>query len=123
LTRATLSAGALDDARRHLVWLLALQAMARGEAVAARNELRPARQESPEVLLPVLARMLGFEPQLVRLALAAGDRPLADRAVGEAAQRARLTPDNPAIAAAAMYARASRCATTVSTIYRPPSIT
>jgi hypothetical protein len=111
----------LDDARRHLVWLLALQAMARGKAVAARNELRPAREESPEVLLPVLARMLGFEPQLVRLALAAGDRPWRiERSV-----RRRNEPDSipttpPLRPQPCMHAG---CATTVRTIYRPPSIT
>src|SRR5712691_2020703 len=40
IARATLAVGAFDDARRHLVWLLARQGMARGDAEAARDELR-----------------------------------------------------------------------------------
>jgi DNA-binding CsgD family transcriptional regulator len=108
LARATLSAGAFDDGRRHVVWLLALQAMARGDPAAAREELRPAPGEPPEVLLPVLARVVGSEPQLVRLALAAGDRPLANRAVHEAAHRTQLNPDNLAINGVAMHARGLR---------------
>src|SRR5712691_4919503 len=56
IARATLAVGAFDDARRHLVWLLALQAMARGDATAARDELRAGSDQPTEAVLPVLAR-------------------------------------------------------------------
>src|SRR6266436_3357580 len=88
IARATLAVGAFDDARRHLVWLLALQAMARGDATAARDELRAGSDQPTGAVLPVLAREVCTEPQLVRLALAARDGALADAAVSDAEQRA-----------------------------------
>jgi DNA-binding CsgD family transcriptional regulator len=108
IARATLAARAYDDSRRHITWLLALQALARGDPAGARDELRAAVEEGPAVLLPVLARQLGVEPQLVRLALAAGDRPLADRAVREAEERARLNSAIAAAAGSAAHARGLR---------------
>jgi DNA-binding CsgD family transcriptional regulator len=105
IARATLAALAYDDSRRHITWLLALQALARGDAAGARDELRAAVEEGPAVLLPVLARQMGVEPQLVRLSLAAGDQPLADRAVREAEERARLNPGIPAAEGSAAHAR------------------
>ncbi len=106
--RASLAAGAFDDGRRHLVWLLALQGMARGDAAAARDVLRPAKDEPPGSLLPVLARTVCTEPHLVRLARAAGDQPLADTAVNDAVQRATRNPGVAAIAATASHARGLR---------------
>jgi DNA-binding CsgD family transcriptional regulator len=108
IARATIAAEAYDDGRRQIAWLLALQALARGDAAKARDELRPAPEESPTVLLPVLARQIGAEPQLVRLALAARDPALADRAVQEAEERARLNPDIAAAVASAAHARGLR---------------
>jgi DNA-binding CsgD family transcriptional regulator len=108
IARATLAVGAFDDARRHLVWLLALQAMARGDAVAARDELRAGGGELTGAGLPVLAREVCTEPHLVRLALAAGDKALADAAVSDAEQRAGRNPDVASIAATASHARGLR---------------
>jgi DNA-binding CsgD family transcriptional regulator len=108
IARATLAAKAFDNARRHVVWLLALQAMARGDAAAARDVLRPGGNEPPGSLLPVLARTICTEPHLVRLALATGDQPLADDAVRDAVQRAALNPQVAAIAATAAHARGLR---------------
>jgi hypothetical protein len=85
IARATLRVDH-SDARRQVTWLLALQAGARGEPNAARDEL------GHDGLLPVLARDVCDEPQLVRLALAASDTALAQRAVGVAERRARLNP-------------------------------
>jgi DNA-binding CsgD family transcriptional regulator len=108
LASASLAAGNCDDARRHLVWLLALQGMAHGDARAARLRLRPDAKESSSALLPVLARQVGAEVQLVRLALAAGDEELADRAVHEATERAVRNTDVAALVATAAHAQGLR---------------
>jgi DNA-binding CsgD family transcriptional regulator len=108
IARATLAVRAFDDARRHLVWLLALQTMARGDAAAARDELRAGGGEPTGALLPVLAREVCTEPHLVRLALAAGDDALADAAVSDAEQRAGRNPGVASIAATASHARGLR---------------
>jgi DNA-binding CsgD family transcriptional regulator len=108
LASATLAAGAFDDGRRHVVWLQALQAMARGDASAAREHLRPDESESASVLLPLLARRVGAEVQLVRLAIAAGDEQLADQAVEDATNRAQRNADVPALTASARHARGLR---------------
>jgi DNA-binding CsgD family transcriptional regulator len=104
IARATLAVGAFDDARRHLVWLLALQAMARGDAAAARDELRAGSAEPTRAVLPVLAREICTEPRLVRLALGAHDEALADAAVSDAKQRAARNPGVATIAATAAHA-------------------
>src|SRR5260370_396571 len=62
--------------------------MARGDAAAARDELRAGSHEPTRAVLPVLAREICTEPHLVRLALAARDEVLADAAVSDAEQRA-----------------------------------
>jgi DNA-binding CsgD family transcriptional regulator len=108
IARATLAVEAFDDARRHLVWLLALQAMARGDATAAREQLNAGGGELTGALLPVLAREVGTEPHLVRLALAAGDERLADAAVSDAEQRAAHNPGVTSIVATASHARGLR---------------
>jgi DNA-binding CsgD family transcriptional regulator len=108
IARATLAVEAFDDARRHLVWLLALQAMARGDAAAARGELGAGSREPTGAVLPVLAREVCTEPHLVRLALAVQDEALADAAVWDAEQRAARNPAVASIAATASHARGLR---------------
>jgi DNA-binding CsgD family transcriptional regulator len=82
--------------------------MARGDAVAARDELRAGGGELTGAGLPVLAREVCTEPHLVRLALAAGDKALADAAVSDAEQRAGRNPGVASIAATAAHARGLR---------------
>ncbi|MEN3285135.1 MAG: hypothetical protein V7607_6275 [Solirubrobacteraceae bacterium] len=98
IARATLRVDR-SDARRQASWLLALQAMARGEPGAAREEL------GDDAILAVLARDVCDEPQLVRLALDASDPALAQRAVDVAERRSRLNPGIALIAASAAHAR------------------
>jgi DNA-binding CsgD family transcriptional regulator len=108
IARATLAAGAYDDARRHVVWMLAQQAMAQGDAVRARRELHAVTHGPGDAgvdVLPVLARTVGTEPHLVRLALAAGDAGLAEHAAAQAADRDRRNPGSPAIAGIAAHCR------------------
>jgi DNA-binding CsgD family transcriptional regulator len=107
IARATLAVEAFDDARRHLLWLLAVQAMSRGNAPEARAALRTDEAHTT-VPLPVLAREVGAESQLVRVAVACGDDSLADAAVGDAEARATLNPGVAAIVAAASHARGLR---------------
>ena len=82
--------------------------MARGDAAAARDELRAGSHEPTRAVLPVLAREICTEPHLVRLALAARDEVLADAAVSDAEQRASLNPGVASITATASHARGLR---------------
>lgn len=104
LLRATEQAArdALDtrsaDVRRHAAWVLALGAMARGDAAeAARRLADPARP----YCTPTLPNDAGHEPAVARIALAAGDHELARRALEVARRRARENPGAVVIAAAA----------------------
>ncbi len=108
IARATLAARAFDDGRRHVTWLLARQALARGDAAAARAELRAAGPSDDLDVLPRLSRDVTTEPHLVRLALAAGDAALAAAAVAGAEERARRNPGVAAIAASAAHSRGLR---------------
>ena len=108
IARATLAAEAYDDGRRQVTWLLARQALARGDAAAARAELRGASRADSLDVLPRLSRDVTTEPHLVRLALAAGDQDLADAAVAEAEARAERNPGAATIAASAAHARGLR---------------
>jgi DNA-binding CsgD family transcriptional regulator/tetratricopeptide (TPR) repeat protein len=93
------------DASRQLTWMLALQAMARGEPDVARAELGAGANDANTSILPLLARDVGDEPQLVRLAIAAHDDDLARLAVAKAEERERLHPGVSLIAASAAHAR------------------
>jgi DNA-binding CsgD family transcriptional regulator len=85
--------------RRQAAWLLALQAMAGGDAAGARARL-------------VADEPLGFVPidvtdavDLVRIAIAAGDGELAESAVSAAERRCDLNPGVPTIAGVAAHTR------------------
>jgi DNA-binding CsgD family transcriptional regulator len=94
-----------SDARRQVTWLLAIQAMARGEPDAARHELGSLGDLARPSILPMLARDVCDDPQLVRLALAARDADMAHDAAEAAEERARLNPDVALIGAVAAHAR------------------
>jgi DNA-binding CsgD family transcriptional regulator len=79
--------------------------MARGEPDVARAELAAGADDANTSILPLLARDVCDEPQLVRLAVAADDRVLARLAVATAEKRERLNPGVSLIAAAAAHAR------------------
>jgi DNA-binding CsgD family transcriptional regulator len=108
IARATLAVGADDEATRQVVWLLALLAMARGDAMAARRELLDGRGGDGTSLLPVLSRDVSSEVRLARLGLAAGDDELVDLAVGEADRRARRNADAAGIQGVAAHVRGLR---------------
>jgi DNA-binding CsgD family transcriptional regulator len=106
---AQLARALLEDAtpnfRRQAAWLLALQAMAAGDPGAAHDLLRGLGADARTAILPLFPIDVTDEPQLVRIALAAGDRELAEAAAAQADRRARQNPEVATIVATAAHAR------------------
>jgi len=106
---ARLARGLLEDAtpnfRREAAWLLALQAMAAGDPGAAHRWLCALGQDQRTAILPLFPIDVTDEPQLVRIALAAGDDELAAVTAAQADRRARLNPRVATIVATAAHAR------------------
>ena len=107
---ARLARGLLEDAtpnfRREAAWLLALQAMADRRS---RGRARVGYAPSARISAPRSCRCFPIdvtdEPQLVRIALAAGDDELAEVAAAQADRRAQLNPRVATIVATAAHAR------------------
>jgi DNA-binding CsgD family transcriptional regulator len=91
--------------RRHAVWLLALQAMAEGDAPGARAWLCSLGEEQRKSILPLLPMEATDDVHMVRIAIAADDRDLAESALSAAMRRAALNSGVRSIAAAAAHAR------------------
>ncbi|MFI5776004.1 AAA family ATPase [Nocardia sp. NPDC051570] len=89
--------------RAHGGWLLALAAMADGKPADARAALDAAG--SAGRITPLYPIDVTDDPQLVRIALAAGDSRLAADTVAAAEQRARRNPGIRSVRAAAAHAR------------------
>jgi DNA-binding CsgD family transcriptional regulator/tetratricopeptide (TPR) repeat protein len=89
--------------RAHGGWLLALGAMADGKPADARATLDAGG--SAGRIIPLYPMDVTDDPQLVRIALAAGDSRLAAHAVGAAQARARRNPGIASVRAAAAHAR------------------
>jgi len=106
---ARLARGLLEDAtpnfRREAAWLLALQAMAAGDPGAAHARLCALGKDQRTAILPLFPIDVTDEPQLVRIALAAGDDELAAVTAAQADRRARLNPRVATIVATAAHAR------------------
>ncbi len=106
---ARLAQGLLEDAtpnfRREAAWLLALQAMATGDPGAARDWLCALGEDQRSSILPLFPIDVTDEPQLVRIALAAGDEELAEVTTAQADRRAQLNPRVATIVATAAHAR------------------
>jgi DNA-binding CsgD family transcriptional regulator len=99
----------LEDAtpnfRREATWLLALQAMAAGDPAAAHRRLCALGEDQRLAILPLFPIDVTDEPQLVRIALAAGDDELAEVAAAQAERRAQRNPRVATIVATAAHAR------------------
>jgi DNA-binding CsgD family transcriptional regulator len=90
--------------RRHAAWLLSLRATADGDPqVAYRWLCVTGRPERTSVLTRIWIDTAD-EPQMVRIALAVGDRELAESAVADANRRLELCPGVPSLAAIAAHA-------------------
>ena len=88
--------------RRHAAWILALAAMAREDP---RDATRWLADDELPYATPFLPDDAGHEPAVTRIALAAGDDALAQRALEVAETRTRENPGVPVIAAAAQQTR------------------
>jgi DNA-binding CsgD family transcriptional regulator len=91
--------------RRHAAWLLALFAMAEGDAEAARGWLRTPTDSGGRSILPRFPLDIADEVSLARIALATHDDELAQLALATSRQRAELNPGIQSIAAAAAHVR------------------
>jgi DNA-binding CsgD family transcriptional regulator len=91
--------------RRHALWLLALVAMASGDAATARAHLCGMGEAERLSLLPRSPVDVTDEVHLARIALAAGDDELAAAARASADGRARLNPAVASIAGTAAHVR------------------
>jgi DNA-binding CsgD family transcriptional regulator len=90
--------------RHHAAWLLALQAMAEGDAARAHEWLCALGQEDRLSIVPLFPMDVADESRLIHIALATQDEELAVHAAASAQRRARLNPGNRSIAAAAAHA-------------------
>jgi DNA-binding CsgD family transcriptional regulator/DNA-binding Lrp family transcriptional regulator len=90
--------------RRHAAWLLSLQAAADGDPRRAHQWLCAMGEPERAHVLARLWMDMADEPQMVRIALAAGDRELAESAVADANRRVELCPGVPSLAAIAAHA-------------------
>ena len=95
----------VPELRRHAAWLLALHAMAAGDATNARVRLAELGEDGDVSVLPTLAADITEYAQLVRIARDAGDDELAQSAVDAAEARCRRNPGVRSIAATAAHAR------------------
>jgi DNA-binding CsgD family transcriptional regulator/DNA-binding Lrp family transcriptional regulator len=91
--------------RRHAAWLLSLQATAEGDPQQAHRWLCAMGGPERTHVLERIWMDMADEPQMVRIALAVGDRELAESAVADANRRAQLCPGVPSLAAIAAHAR------------------
>ncbi|MEA2201183.1 MAG: hypothetical protein QOI89_1779 [Solirubrobacteraceae bacterium] len=91
--------------RRHALWLLAMVAMASGDAAAARAHLCGMGEVERLSLLPLSPVDVTDEVRLSRIALAAGDDKLATAARARADGRASLNPAVASIVGTAAHVR------------------
>jgi DNA-binding CsgD family transcriptional regulator/tetratricopeptide (TPR) repeat protein len=90
--------------RRHGAWLLSLQATADGDPRQAHQWLCAMGEPERRHVLSRLWPDLADEPQMVRMALAVGDRELAESAVANANRRTESCPRVQSLAAIAAHA-------------------
>jgi DNA-binding CsgD family transcriptional regulator len=91
--------------RRHAGWLLALLAMAEGDAEAARGWLRAPAEPDGRAILPRFPLDIADEVLLTRIGLAARDDELAQLALLNSRRRSELNPGIHSIAATAAHVR------------------
>ncbi len=93
--------------RRHPAWLLSLQAKADGDPQRQAHRwlcVMAGELERRACAAPVLWMDMADEPLIVRMALAVGDRELAETAAADAGRRAELCPGVPSLDAIAAHA-------------------
>jgi DNA-binding CsgD family transcriptional regulator len=91
--------------RRHAAWYLALHSAATGDIDTAHYWLSALGKQERLSLFPLFPVEIADDPQLVRIALAAGDEELAHTVTSLAARRFELNADIPTIEAIAAHTR------------------
>jgi DNA-binding NarL/FixJ family response regulator len=91
--------------RRHAGWLLALFAMADGDAEAARGWLRRPTEPDGRAILPRFPLDIADEVMLARIGVAVRDEGLAQLALSTSRHRSELNPGVASIAATAAHVR------------------
>jgi DNA-binding CsgD family transcriptional regulator len=91
--------------RRHAGWLLALFALAEGDAEAARQWLRAPTEADGRPILPRFPLDIADEVLLARVGLATEDEELAELALANSRRRAELNPGVASLAAIAAQVR------------------
>jgi ATP/maltotriose-dependent transcriptional regulator MalT len=91
--------------RRHAAWLLALFALAEGDAEAARGWLRAPTEPDGRLILPRFPLDIADEVVLARVGLATQDDELAQLALLNSRRRSELNPGAASIAATAAHVR------------------
>jgi len=91
--------------QRNAAWLLSLQAQARGDPAQALRWLGALGEKERLSIFPLVPLDPAEDPQLVRIAMAAGDQELAESATDAAERRHLVNPAAPAMLASAAHAR------------------
>jgi DNA-binding CsgD family transcriptional regulator len=104
VARVMLGSG-IPGVQRHAAWLLALQAQAAGDPGQARSWLSALGETERLSIVPLFPFDPADDPQLVRMAMACGDRKLAESAVAAAERRSDINPGMPALLASAAHVR------------------
>jgi DNA-binding NarL/FixJ family response regulator len=89
----------------HAAWYLALHAMSLGKADEAHDWLCERGHDDRLKLFPLFPFEIEDDPQLVRIAAAAGDEELAEHTIGQAEHRCERNPGVVSFKAAAAHAR------------------
>jgi DNA-binding CsgD family transcriptional regulator/tetratricopeptide (TPR) repeat protein len=103
---ALVRASGTPELKRHAAWILAQQAAAAGNPRVGVQIMTGLERELPpeEPVLPLFPLDVLDQPQLVRIALAAGDRALAERTSALARDRAEKNPSLSTVNGAALHA-------------------
>jgi DNA-binding CsgD family transcriptional regulator len=96
----------------HAAWYLALHAMSQGKADKAHDWLCARGHDNRLKLFPLFPFEIEDDPQLVRIAVAAGDEELAKHAIEQAEHRCELNPGVVSFKAAVAHARGLWCSST-----------
>jgi DNA-binding CsgD family transcriptional regulator len=89
----------------HAAWYLALHAMSQGHPDKAHDWLCTRGHDNRLKLFPLFPFEIADDPQLVRIAVAAGDKELAEHAIEQAEHRCELNPGVVSFKAAVAHAR------------------
>jgi DNA-binding CsgD family transcriptional regulator len=89
----------------HAAWYLALHAMSQGKAGEAHDWLCARGHDDRLKLFPLFPFEIEDDPQLVRIAVAAGDEELAEHVIEQAEHRCELNPGVVSLQAAVAHAR------------------